>query len=273
MIRFSRVLMTASVLCIIIFGLLFLHSNKEYAEGDAAYQEIQSAVRERTQAKQENADISGQQAASLQEQTAKSEEIPLPAYPDLSVSMDFSGLKAINPDAAGWIWAYDDVINYPVVLGNDNDYYLTHLFNGKSNRLGSVFMDYRSKGDFSDRNTAVYGHNMKDGSMFSSLNKYKKQEYYEKFPEMLLYTPEGNYKLEFFAGILASGSDEFIRLDFSDDEDFLSYTEEMKKKSTFKSDVSLEPGDRIVTLCTCSYDFHNARYALFGKLAEVADFR
>jgi sortase B len=128
-------------------------------------------------------------------------------------------------------------------------------------------MDYRNSGGFTDKNTVIYGHNMKDGSMFSSLTKYKEQGYYERLPTMALYTPEGDYTIELFAGVVADGDYEFVRFGFIDDADFQDYIHALKEKSTFKSNTRVKADDRIVTLCTCSYEFNNARYALFGRLS------
>lgn len=156
-------------------------------------------------------------------------------------------------------------MDYPVVQGKDNDHYLGRLFTGERNKLGSIFLDYRNNSDFSDKNTVIYGHNMKDGSMFSSLTKYKDQSYYDEFPATLLYTPDGDITVEWFAGGTVDGDYESIRFDFKDDRDFESYVQSLRSKSTFVSDTAVTAEDRIVTLCTCSYEFDNARYALYGK--------
>ncbi len=168
-----------------------------------------------------------------------------------------------------WIFAEGTQINYPIVKGKDNDYYLRHLFTGEENRLGTIFMDYHNQGDFTEKNTIIYGHNMKRGSMFSGLEKYKDQSYYDSFPDMVLRTPGGDFKIELFAGAVVDGSYESVRFDFKDDCDFQCYIDTLKKKSTFEADTIIKADDRIITLCTCSYEFDDARYALFGKLTPV----
>lgn len=185
-------------------------------------------------------------------------------------SVDFLALASINPDVVGWLSSPNTEIDYPVVLGTDNDYYLTHLFTGERNKLGSIFLDYRSRGDFSDRNTVIHGHNMIDGSMFSSLTNYKEQDYYDRCPYMLLDTPDGNYRIELFARTILDGNQESIRFHFKDGRDFQDYVDSLKAASSFMSDTTISASDRIVTLCTCSYEFKNARYALFGKLTPVS---
>jgi sortase B len=183
--------------------------------------------------------------------------------------IDFDSLEEINPDVVGWIGYEGLEIDYPLVQGEDNEYYLNHLFTLERNKLGAIFLDYRNQSDFSDRNTIVYGHNMKDGSMFSSLTKYKDNAYYIDNPDLLLITKEHTYRIEFFAGLVIDGSYESVYYDFNDDEDFTQYIDSLVQNSTFKSSVNVGVGDRIISLVTCSYEFNNARYALYGKLVEL----
>lgn len=249
--KLLRILMVICFLGLLCSGYILMAEQREYRQGDEAYALL------RTQAE-----------SPL---TVEKDIINVPSANDVNPvrEIDFSALKEVNPEVVAWISSEDQIIDYPIVQGTDNEYYLTHLFNGKKNKLGSLFVDYRTAGDFSGQNTIVYGHNMKDGSMFSSLGKYKDQEYFDKHPAMQLSTPSGVYTVEFFAGIVADGDYEFIRYQFHDDQDFLTYIDALKRDSTFKSDVSVAANERIVALCTCSYEFNNARYALFGKLVQT----
>lgn len=179
-------------------------------------------------------------------------------------TIDFAGLKEINEDCVAWIYIEDTAINYPVVQGSDNSYYLKHLIDGKWNSSGCIFLDYRVNADISDRHSIIYGHHMKDGTMFSGLTKYKQQEYYESHPEGLLITPERTYRIEFFAGYVASVEDPAWKVGFESDEDFKMWIKEAKKRSWFESPLSPAVNDKIVTLSTCSYEFENARFVLLG---------
>lgn len=231
-----RVLMLLCVIGIVWSVSTLIANSQEYAKGDAAYRQVRTLL--------------------------QSDDAVEPG-------IDFDALRGVNPDVAAWLLAEGSTIDYPVVQGRDNDYYLTHLFNREKNKLGTLFVDYRNSGDFSGKNTIIYGHNMKDGSMFSSLTQYKAQSYYDNLPTMRLYTPEGDYTLALFAGIEADGSEDFVRFAFADDADFLAYIDAVRAQSTFKSRVGIQPQDRIVTLYTCAYETNNARYALFGKLLPV----
>lgn len=252
---FLRILMLACVAAIAVFASLLIRDGGEYARGDTAYAQVRSLLRT--------------QSASAVTSAALPAASAPPSGPVADPGLDFSALQAINADVVGWLSAQGRTIDYPVVRGADNEYYLTHLFNRQRNKLGSLFMDYRNHGDLTDKNTVIYGHNMKDGSMFASVLFYKDQKYYDSFPDMALYTPSGDYRILFFAGIVADGDYEFVRFRFDNDGDFLRYIASLKEKSAFQSDVDIDAGEQIVTLCTCSYEYNNARFALFGKLERL----
>ena len=179
--------------------------------------------------------------------------------------VDFEALREVNPDIVAWIYLEDTKINYPVVQGNDNNYYLKHMFEGSWNSAGCIFLDSRNEGDFSDRHSIIYGHHMKNGTMFSDLDKYRTQEFYDTHPTILLLTPEQNYKIEVFAGYVASVDDDAWELGFTAAgyEEWLAAS---KEKSCFSSSVEPCTTDRVVTLSTCSYEFDNARFVVAGIL-------
>lgn len=189
--------------------------------------------------------------------------------PDIWPTVDFDALCAINPDIVAWLICKDTRINYPVVQGNDNDYYLKHLFDGKRNSAGCLFVDCNNEPGFMDHNIVIYGHHMKDKSMFSALTEYKMQAFYEKHPQMILLTPEGNYTIELFAGYVTNIKSDSWKLWFASNTEFEVWIRETRSKSTFQSEVEASTSDRFVTLSTCSYEFDNARYVVVGKLVPI----
>ena len=154
---------------------------KEYEEGDSAYTDVEQYV------------TVGEDGQKDENPSDENTNINWPA-------VDFAALKEINPDIVAWVYIEGTEINYPVVQGTDNQYYLKHLFNGKWNSSGCIFLDRRNEPDFSDRHSIIYGHHMKNGTMFSGLTQYKKQEFYQAHPTILLITPEQNIRVEIFAG-------------------------------------------------------------------------
>ena len=204
-----------------------------------------------------------EQFASLPPASEETEETPAElAWPEV----DFTALAAVNPDVTAWLYGPDTGISYPVVQGTDNNYYLDHLLDGTANSAGCLFVDTSCRPDFSGRNTVIYGHRMKNGTMFAALGNYQEQVYYDAHPVFLLVTPEGRYVVELFSGYVADTAESAWMLDFSDEQAYLAWLEEVGEKSAFSSKVSPRAEDRVVTLSTCSYEFENARFVLHGVL-------
>ena len=183
-------------------------------------------------------------------------------------TIDFDGLKEINEDCVAWIYIEDTAINYPVVQGSDNSYYLKHLIDGKWNSAGCIFLDARVDGDLSDRHSIIYGHHMKDGTMFSDLTKFKQQQYYDEHPEGLLITPDATYRIEFFAGYVAKVSDSAWQIIFESVDAYEVWLNDVVEQSWFEPQHFPAVTDRILTLSTCSYEFDNARFVLHGIIKE-----
>lgn len=191
--------------------------------------------------------------------------------PEEELVLDFDALLEINSQCVGWIYSEGTIISYPIAQASDNSYYLKHMFNGESNSAGCIFLDYRNAPDFSDFNSVIFGHNLKNGTMFRSLTGYKEQSYYDEHPVLQLLTPEKNYDICLFGGYIAKVTDDAWQLSFEDDAARAAWLQEILDRSTFQSDVVPEVTDHIVTLSTCSYEFTNARYVVFGVLREVVD--
>ena len=196
----------------------------------------------------------------LEEQTRKKSP---PAADEMLIDRDFDRLEEVNPEIVAWITIPDTDVNYPVVQGDDNLYYLTHLPTGEYNASGSIFLDYRAAPDFSDPYSVLYGHNMKNGSMFTSLTNYEDQDFYDDHPEGCLITRDGTRTIAFFAGFLTEPGDPLWESGFGTFDEWIA---KVHAKSTFSSERLPEPEDRIVALVTCSYEFDEARFVLLGIL-------
>ena len=183
--------------------------------------------------------------------------------------IDFNKLKSINSDVIGWLTMKDTVIDYPVVKGKDNEYYLHHLYTGEWNSLGTLFVDCRNYDLFTDRNTVIYGHSMLNGSMFFILERYKRQSFYDEHKEFIFETPDKTYRLLSFAGKIMDAKENFVQFDFETDEDFYDYLDYYIRNSTFKSDVEVSGSDKVVMMIKCSDDFEDARYVLLCKVVEA----
>lgn len=181
---------------------------------------------------------------------------------------DLDALSLLNPEGVAWLVSPGTSIDYPVVQGTDNDYYLHHRSDGTPDEIGAIFLDYLNRADFSDEVSVLYGHHITLGRMFSPLSNYKEQDYYDQHPKMILHTPERTYDIELFAGNVIDGSGEEFPRGFKNKKEKRNWIRERIEQSTFHSAVRPDADDKMIILCTCSYEFYNARYAVFGRLAE-----
>ncbi len=179
------------------------------------------------------------------------------------LNVDFNLLKKEYKDITGWIYSPNTKINYPVVKSKDNAEYLKTMPNGKANPAGSIFVDCRNKEFGQDRNYIIYGHNMKNDSMFGSLSEYKRKSFYENHPIIYYMAPEKEYELQVFAGFVTNAGSDCYIIDHTE-ESLAEYMKNAKQKSNFKSNVEYNTGDNIVTLSTCSSDYEDARYVLIA---------
>ena len=183
--------------------------------------------------------------------------------------IDFKSLKNINPDTIAYINVNNTNINYIVVKCQDNKYYLSHNFEKKKNLAGWIFMDYHNKLDDNDRNIIIYGHNMKDGSMFDSLKNTLTKEWYQNEDNHIitLVTEENTYRYQVFSNYDIITEDYYINTIFSNDEEFFNFINTLQKRSIYDYKVNLTKEDRILTLSSCLGDGRK-RVVLHAKLIE-----
>lgn len=182
----------------------------------------------------------------------------------------FYELHKINPDIVGWITIDDTKINYPILQADDNDYYLNRNYKEEDSRAGSIFMDYRNNVETGNRNTIVYGHRMRDGSMFNSLTKYTDEEFYKEHKKVYYDTMYGSYDAEIFAAYYTTTDFDYIQTDFDSNEEYSLFLNEVLGKSQIETDVDINADDEIVTLSTCDYtlDPDKGRLVVHAKIVN-----
>lgn len=262
------------VLLILLCAALALFSSymvfseiREYKEGSEAYDELTEFVEHPKQTEPETKPSTEPEPSETESMTEPEE--PTVVFP----AVDFTALREKAPDVIGWISLPDTAINYPVVQADNNDYYLRRLYDGTYNQAGCLFADYRSAADLSGRNTVIYGHNMRDGSMFSTLREYAAQEYYEAHPTMYLITPDCGYIVEIFAAFTASpsetGSDTSPwRVEWPDKDAFSEWLTIAAERSAISTGITVNSDNRILTLSTCTNSGKD-RFLVMGKLTAV----
>ena len=186
------------------------------------------------------------------------------------IDVNFDLLKEMNVNAVGWLYSEGTLINYPVVQSTDNSYYLKHLFNDQTNSSGAIFMDANNSPDLSDINTIIYGHNMKNGTMFASLANYSTQRYYGQHPVIYYLTPDCDYRIDVFASYETPDASETFSTSFDSADSYYEYLGHIRDKSLINVWwVEVLPDDNIVTLSTCGYNFQNSRYVVQGKVTPL----
>ena len=183
--------------------------------------------------------------------------------------VDFDALHEIAPDAIGWLYCKDTIINYPVMFSGNNSYYLHRSYDKTYSFPGSIFVDCLDDPSFQDYNTIIYGHNMKDGTMFANLDMWSSQSYYNKHPVMWLLTPEQDYLVVLIAGYTTTSTAECYAIIHEPGPDLDLYLADALANSDFQASVDPDPTAHYVLLSTCSYVFSNARYVIHGMLVPV----
>lgn len=242
---------------------------KMYRDSEVAYQIITDEVVKGTLSGGEENEESEGEEETLELITAEDDTQIAPVDVSLDISVDFTALQQTNADIVGWLYSPGTAINYPVVQGSDNAYYLTHSFEMKDNKCGCLFVDAENTKDYEDRNTIIHGHHMKNGSMFASLLQYQKQSYYNQHPVIFLLTPGENYEIDLFAGFTTSAVSSVYQKNFTSDENFRQLYYECMRRTTFNTNVDVTESSRIITLSTCDYSYDDARYVVMGIMKKI----
>ena len=184
------------------------------------------------------------------------------------IRAQLQALAVKNPDTYGWIVVDDTRINYPIVQGDDNDYYLDHAFTGDYLPIGSVFADYRCNTSInSNYNTVFYAHNITSGAMFHDVTKFFEDEYFDN-TQIVIYTFDGKFVYEPFAIYESRHDNNYFKTGFTSFEDFKDFTEKIKGDATKVKDIDFTNRDRIITLSTCTNGASTQRYALHARLVS-----
>lgn len=192
----------------------------------------------------------------------ETEEEPFP-----SAHADLEGLVKINPEVVGWLWVEGTEISYPLVQAGDNQKYLDTSYNLEHSSAGSIFMDFRNPSDFSGDNTVIYGHNMKNGSMFGSLKEFADPHYRAEHSFVYVFIPGGVLQYRIFAAYKTESTSRSYLRDFSDKwsfKEFLAYVAgETEPVSPPEAPTPL------LTLSTCTAGRRTERFVLHAELVSV----
>lgn len=266
-VRILLMLIALGVFC--YSGYMLYTFYREYKKGSDEYDNLESSY-----ASKESEDLdalendAAAQTADGRDTVTVVENGKQVMLPVMNNPINFEELEAVNPDIKGWLRLRAVDISYPLVQGEDNDYYLHKTFEGEDNIAGCLFINYENEPDFTDTNTVVYGHNMRNGSMFGKLKLFRQEGTFEKSKYFWIFTPDLIYEYRIFSGIEVAKTGLTYQVSFQGDEykEFLKTA--FEKSELDNSDVTVTEEDRVVTLSTCTGN-EATRFVIIGKLSQV----
>lgn len=246
----KRSLTLLLVLVLAVSGGVLLWKAAERAMGARAYEEaLQMAGTDR--------------AAALQAADGAERADP---YAAALAETDLGALREVNSEVLAWVDIPGTELSYPVLQTGDNQYYLNHTWQNEKNSVGAVFMEHTCAPDLTDFHTILYGHRMRNGSMFGMLKHYEEQSFWEEHPQVYLVTDGGVYLYDIFSAFEVGTREIVYRLDLEEsglEEEFISFCLD---NSVIDTGIVPEAGDRILTLSTCTGRGHATRWIVQGVL-------
>ncbi len=250
-----------AAVAIILSAICLIYIALDYRKADMEYEKLQAYVTTKKAEDTKPVNEDTKDATSTQEVF----------QPDMEIITKLGELREMNTDVTGWI-AFDRLkISYPLMHPEDNLYYLTHTFSRTENKAGSIFMDAGNSANMTDFHTIIYGHNMKNGSMFGLLKRYYDEAFYEGNEYFTIYTDDKAYRYEIFSAHTVAESDEIYTIWYTPDEnnvEYGSYLERMKCTSWYDTGVEILNSDKVVTLSTCTAS-DDKRFVVHGKLIAM----
>ena len=188
------------------------------------------------------------------------------------VEIEFDRLKDENPDVIGWI-RFDNQdelgINYPILYSGDNEKYLRNDLHGNSHIAGAIFLEGLNKSDFSDYYNIIYGHNMRDGSMFGSLKKYKNEGFWKENQYFTVYSETTAYRYRIFSYENAVNGGDVYKVGYQPGEEYQKFIDQMIKDSDVDTGVKPQSNNKILTLSTCTGNGYSKRLAIHAVCIDA----
>lgn len=192
-------------------------------------------------------------------------------YMESLAEIDLDSLREINKDVIGWIVIPDTKLSYPVVKGEDNEFYLNHTWKGAESTVGAIYMEYYNSPQFDDFHTIIYGHRMIDGSMFGSIKKYKTLDYFEKHPYVYIKDDNGSHRYEIFSAYEAAVDSTTYMVGKFKDENKQVFLDHCLASSVIDTGIEPKITDRILTLSTCTGKGYEKRWVVHARLRGIEE--
>ena len=191
-----------------------------------------------------------------------------PSFTEQLAAIDLAALQEVNPDVLGWIAIPDTELSYPLLQCSNNVYYLNHLWNKQRNSSGAIYLETNCTPDFSGFNTIIYGHRMRDTSMFGTLPLYSSLEFFQQHPTIYLADSSGVHQYDIFAAYEVGVREMVYRLDIDQPEEIQELIQFCLSHSVIQTGVVPGVEDSILTLSTCTERGHSTRWVVQAVLRE-----
>jgi len=284
------ILTVVLVIVFVISGGMVLKKFMEYRAGEETYSEVENLVGIEVDAQegvqqpdegqtdaedpQQTEDPDEGQQAGEDDKDNKKEEKKQNPLPKVSIdnlkNLDLAALQKVNKDVMGWIIIPGAGISYPLLDGDDNSYYLNRTWDKQWNTMGSIFLEQECSNKLSEFNTIIYGHNMRNTTMFSNLKKYVKKSYWKDAPYVYIATEKGVYRYDIFAAYEVEVDGHTFWIDIKEESHKQMFIDRSVEMSEIDTDIVPTTSDKILTLSTCTGNGHEKRMVVQAVYAGEA---
>lgn len=265
-------------ICCLLFGITgWLEQRRAGEEYETLLSELESQTETESEEISETETVESESTETTEEtliqETEQTSETTKGFY--TREDIDFDALQKLNPDIYAWIEVPGTNVDYPIVQHpTDNGYYLTHTVEHKKTTAASIYTERYNSKDFEDAHTVIYGHNMKNGSMFRTLHNFEDYEFFEENRDIVIYMPEQTLYYEIFAAYTYDNRHLLNTYNCSEPEEFSEYLEEVFSIKDFGAfidhEMEVTSKDRIITLSTCVNSGNSAqRYLVQAVLVSI----
>ena len=273
------ILLTVLIILSLIYIINFFSLKKEAREQSNLLNAIQINEEEKTEKVdsnilEEKEIIVGEATTqNIQTETIENSE---PQNKETERMLQVKQLKEENADIIGWLEIENTTINYPVLQGTDNEYYMTHNYKKEKSKNGSIFLNADYDWNIESNNLLIYGHNLGNGTMFQELLKYESESYYKQHPKIRFTTVEDDSEYEiisaFKSRVYYKAEKNVFRyyyfINSKSEEEYNQFVKNAKNASLYPIETTASYGDQLITLSTCSYYVEDGRFAVVGKKVE-----
>ena len=269
-------LIAVFLIVFLVSGGMVIKKLTEYREGEQTYDDVEKlAGLESLENTDTQSDLPEEEPEDNEDvpedKDIKKEEKKTNPLPKVSIdnlkNLNLDALQKVNKDVMGWIIIPGADISYPLLDGDDNSYYLNRTWDKQWNTMGSIFLEAECSNKLSEFNTIIYGHNMRNTTMFSNLKKYVKKSFWSGAPYVYIATEDGVRRYDIFAAYEVSVEGHAFWINIEDEQLKQKFIDKSLEMSEIKTDIVPVTSDHILTLSTCTGNGHEKRMIVQAVLA------